>query len=104
MRRPCTLSLERLEAGLSHELSRSEFDQATASLVERVEGTVSALLRQAGVGAGRIDTVFFTGGSSGIPRLRQRIAAVLPQARAVEGDLFGSIGAGLAVEAARRYG
>jgi hypothetical chaperone protein len=36
--------------------------------------------------------------------LRQRIAAVLPQARAVEGDLFGSIGAGLAVEAARRYG
>lgn len=99
----CTLSLERLEAGLSHELSRSEFDQATTSLVERVEGTVSDLLRRAGVGAGRIDTVFFTGGSSGIPRLRQRIAAVLPQARAVEGDLFGSIGAGLAVEAARRY-
>ena len=100
----CALSLDRLEPGLSHDLSRSEFDQATTSLVERVEGTVSDLLRQAGVGAGRIDTVFFTGGSSGIPRLRQRIAAVLPQARAVEGDLFGSIGAGLAVEAARRYG
>jgi len=54
--------------------------------------------------AERIDTVFFTGGSSGIPRLRQRIAALLPRARAVEGDLFGSIGAGLAVQAARRYG
>ena len=33
-----------------------------------------------------------------------RIAAELPQARSVEGDLYGSIGAGLAVEAARRYG
>ena len=28
----------------------------------------------------------------------------MPQARVVEGDLFGSIGAGLAVDAARRYG
>ena len=32
------------------------------------------------------------------------IAAELPTARSVEGDLFGSIGAGLALEAARRYG
>jgi hypothetical chaperone protein len=36
--------------------------------------------------------------------LRARIAAELPRARSVEGDLYGSIGAGLAVEAARRYG
>ena len=57
----------------------------------------------AGVRPAAVDTVFFTGGSSGIPRLRARIAELLPQARAVEGDLFGSIGAGLAVEAARRY-
>ena len=83
---------------------RSEFDEASATLVSRVEATVGALLRDAGVAAARVDTVFFTGGSSGIPRLRQRIADLLPQARAVEGDLFGSIGAGLAVEAARRYG
>ena len=42
--------------------------------------------------------------ASGVPQLRARIAAELPRARCVEGDLFGSIGAGLAVEAARRYG
>jgi len=29
---------------------------------------------------------------------------MLPQASVVEGDLFGSIGSGLAVDAARRYG
>ena len=56
------------------------------------------------IAAERIDTVFFTGGSSGIPALRERIAAQLPKAQAVEGDLFGSIGAGLAVDAARRFG
>ena len=73
-------------------------------LVKKVEITVSQILRDAGLAAGGIDSIFFTGGSSGIPLLRQRIAALLPQARVVEGDLFGSIGAGLAVDAARRYG
>jgi hypothetical chaperone protein len=99
-----TLLLDRLAPDLQHLILRSEFEVATAQLVDKVETTVAALLHEAGVTAARIDTVFFTGGSSGIPRLRQRIAALLPQARAVEGDLFGSIGAGLAVEAARRYG
>jgi hypothetical chaperone protein len=98
------LELDRLGAGLRQQVTRSEFDTATAALVGQVEATVAALLGDAGVSAGGIDTVFFTGGSSGIPRLRQSIAALLPQARVVEGDLFGSIGSGLAVEAARRYG
>jgi hypothetical chaperone protein len=63
-------------------------------LVEKVAATVSQILRGAGLPANGIDTIFFTGGSSGIPLLRRRIAALLPQARVVEGDLFGSIGAG----------
>ena len=99
-----TFSLARLSPGLQHTVYRTDFDVATAMLVEKVESTLGRLLHEAGVSRERVDTVFFTGGSSGIPRLRQRIAALLPQARAVEGDLFGSIGAGLAVEAARRYG
>ena len=98
------LRLDRLEPGLLQVISRGDFNAATEALVDRVEATVDALLRDAGLAAQAIDTVFFTGGSSGIPQLRQRIAALLPQARSVEGDLFGSIGAGLAVEAARRYG
>ena len=99
-----SLDLDPLERGLAPTIARCEFDAATAALVDQVEATVAALLRDAGVRPEAIDTVFFTGGASGVPRLRQRIAALLPQARAVEGDLFGSIGAGLAVEAARRYG
>ncbi len=98
------LSLDRLEPGLELHLDRLSFEAATAALVARVEATVAELLARAGVAADKVDTVFFTGGSSGIPLLRRHIAALLPQARAVEGDLFGSIGAGLAVEAARRYG
>ncbi len=98
------LPLDAFSADEMHTLSRIEFELASTQLVEKVEATVNKLLPQAGIAAERIDTIFFTGGSSGIPALRQRIAAVLPGARAVEGDLFGSIGAGLAVDAARRFG
>ena len=99
-----TLILERFAPNEQQVVTRAEFDLATQELVEKIEVTVARLLREASIAAGDIDTVFFTGGSSGIPVLRQRIAALLPQVRVVEGDLFGSIGAGLAVDAARRYG
>ncbi|WP_374348968.1 Hsp70 family protein [Chitinimonas sp.] len=99
-----TLQLDRIKEGLTHVIDRDTFESATAQLVDDVEFTVAELLRDANLARQDIDTVFFTGGSSGIPMLRQRIAAQLPQARPVEGDLFGSIGAGLAVEAMRRYG
>jgi len=98
------LSLERFSPGQQKLLTRSQFDLAARVLVEKIEAAVARLLPEAGVTASGIDTVFFTGGSSGIPLLRRRIASLLPQARVVEGDLFGSIGAGLAVDAARRYG
>jgi len=98
-----TLRLDTLESGLEQILERSTFEEASIPLLDRVAHTVTALLKDAGVAATDVDTILFTGGSSGIPRLRAQIAALLPQARAVECDLFGSIGAGLAVEAARRY-
>jgi hypothetical chaperone protein len=68
-----------------------------------VPGTILDQAAQA-LQLGDVDTVFFTGGSSGVPLLRARIAALLPGSRAVDGDLFGSIGAGLAIDAARKFG
>lgn len=98
------LELDRLEPGLTHSITRDAFTLATRTLVRRVAETVSTLLNQAGVARDQVDTVYFTGGASGVPQLRKQIAAELPQARSVEGDLYGSIGAGLAVQAMRRYG
>ena len=98
------LSLERFSPGQQTLLTRSQFDLAARVLVEKIEAAVARLLPEAGLKASGIDTIFFTGGSSGIPLLRRRISSLLPQAQVIEGDLFGSIGAGLAVDAARRYG
>lgn len=98
------LQLDRLTPSHSLRLERAGFDAAIAHLVTKVEDTVLGLLRDAGVAADQVDTVFFTGGSSGVQLLRERIAALVPSARRVEGDLFGSIGAGLALDALRKFG
>lgn len=99
-----TIGLGRIEPGQSLSLNRATFDSAISHLVTGIEGTVQALLRDAGVRTVDIDTVFFTGGSSSVPLLHKRISALLPDARRVEGDLFGSIGAGLAIDAKRKFG
>jgi hypothetical chaperone protein len=98
------LELDRLAPPVTLELRRELFDGAIDHLVGSVETTVQNLLRDAGVTPQNVDTVFFTGGSSGVRKLRERIGAVLPAARKVEGDLFGSIGAGLALDAVRKFG
>jgi hypothetical chaperone protein len=96
--------MERIEAGLNADLTRELFEASIESLLDRVRASVTQLLGDAGVGVTDVDTVFFTGGSSGIPALRNSVAAMLPNARHVEGNIFGSIGAGLAIEAKKRYG
>ncbi len=99
-----TLPLERLAQMPAVLLERSSFDQAIDHLVVRIGETVGQLMEDAGVTAADVDTVFFTGGSSGVPLLRAQISALLPGTRVVEGDLFGSIGAGLALDAKRKFG
>jgi hypothetical chaperone protein len=98
------LDLDRLSPPERIQVERAVFETAIAGMVDQVGATVQRLLGEAGVAAERVDTVFFTGGSSGVASLRERIAAIVPQARRVEGDLFGSIGAGLAIDAARKFG
>ena len=98
------IELGRLEPGQTFTLNRTDFDKAISHLVTGIEITVQNLLRDAGSTTADIDTVFFTGGSSSVPLLRERISAMVPDARRVEGDLFGSIGAGLALDAKRKFG
>ena len=93
-----------IERRVVAELTRPLFESAIEPLLERIRASLTQLLSDAGVAADQVDTLFFTGGSSGVPALRQSVAAMLPNARSVEGNTFGSIGSGLAIEAKKRYG
>ncbi|MEH6366355.1 MULTISPECIES: Hsp70 family protein [Pseudomonas] len=98
------IDLKRIEPGLVAELTRELFDSSIDSLLEKIRASVTELMTRANVSVDQVNTVFFTGGSSSIPALRQSVAAMLPNARHVEGNNFGSIGNGLAIEAQKRYG
>ncbi|UGQ48493.1 Hsp70 family protein [Massilia endophytica] len=98
------LNLERLSPPTALDVPRTLFEQSISQLVNTVGQTVGGMLADAGLKPEQVDTIFFTGGSSGVGLLRERIGALAPGARKVEGDLFGSIGAGLALDAVRKFG
>jgi len=98
------VDMSRIEAGLAVPVDQAQFADAIGGLVGKVERTVTDILAQAGVAAADVDTLFFTGGSSRVPLLRERLAALVPDAKCQEGDVFGSIGMGLALDAARKFG
>ena len=94
------------EPGLALRLpvSRAQFEQASRELVARIGGAIDEALRDAGVTADAIETVVLTGGGAQVPLVRQAATARFPHARIPSSDQFGSVGLGLAVDAARRFG
>ncbi|WP_048648647.1 Hsp70 family protein [Nitratireductor soli] len=95
--------LARFIGGANITVTRDAFNDVVQQALQRVTQAVSDLFLSAGVGAEAIDTIFFTGGSSAIPALQKDIAALLPNARTVDGDRLGSVGTGLALDARRKF-
>ncbi|WP_342107257.1 Hsp70 family protein [Methylobacterium sp. SI9] len=96
------LDLGLIERGLAARLDRGTLAGQTGDLARAVAARIGRCLAQAELAAERIDALFLTGGSTGLPHLRAALTAALPSARVVEGDIFGSVGLGLTIEAARR--
>jgi hypothetical chaperone protein len=84
-------------------VQRADVERTVHDDTTRLIETIDRCCRSAGVAPAAIDSVFLTGGSTGIPAVRSRILAHLPNARAVPGDMFGSVGLGLAIDAAKRF-
>lgn len=79
------------------------FEGAIADELERLAATVLATLKASGRRDTAITTIFLTGGTSAVPAVKRVMTALLPCAKTIEGDLFNSVGFGLALEAKRRF-
>jgi hypothetical chaperone protein len=86
------------------EITRDGLDATIARDIERVTATVAETMRDAEVKPSDITAVFLTGGSTAIPLARREILALVPQASVIDGDMFGSVGLGLALDAQRKFG
>ena len=51
-----------------------------------------------------IDSLILTGGSTQVPAIANRLRALFPEAELVRTDVLGSVGLGLALDAARKFG
>jgi hypothetical chaperone protein len=98
-----TIALDDVEPGLRSELDAERAAQALQADQARIVAAAHETLRQAGVPASSVQTIFFTGGSTGLPSLVSALSAALPAARAVRGDRFASVASGLCLHAGRVF-
>lgn len=81
-----------------------DLDQVVEEDARRIVQAIEICLRAADITGGDIQSVFLTGGSTAIAEVRRQILKLLPNARPITGDLFGSVGMGLAIDAEHRFG
>jgi hypothetical chaperone protein len=98
-----TIPLDALEPALAAALDERQAAAALDADLERIVDAARETVRRAGVAAEAVQTLYFTGGSSGLVALAQRIAEAFPAAEAVHGDHFASVAQGLGVHARRLY-
>ncbi len=97
------LNLAFIEDDLGVSIQRDLLNSVLAELFERILDTVRQTIQEAGVQPSEINAIFYTGGSTKIPVIREKISALVPQATVVQGDAFGSVGLGLTIDAQRKY-
>jgi hypothetical chaperone protein len=99
-----TIDVRLSDETLNIPVTRAELDETIAIAVGRIVDVVGQTLHDAQVPAERITTLFLTGGSTAIGLLRQSICDLSPSASVVNGDVFGSVGLGLTLDARRKFG
>jgi hypothetical chaperone protein len=97
------IALDLIEPGLSVPFDAREAADAVEADLQRIVGAAEETLRQAGLGPDQVDVLYFTGGSTGLTPLTERLAACVPRAKAQRGDRFASVAQGLGLHAQRLF-
>jgi hypothetical chaperone protein len=98
------IDLSHAERGLAVTLTECDAVQTIAADIERIVDAARITAAQAGLKPDRIDALYFTGGSTGMRVLTNRIAAAFASAKVVRGDRFASVATGLGLHARRWFG
>jgi len=98
-----TIDLDHVEAELASELDETEATRALDGDLDRIVAAARTTVAQAGLAAGDVDTLYLTGGSTGLDILSERLRGAFADARVVRGDRFASVATGLALFAQRRF-
>jgi hypothetical chaperone protein len=98
-----SMDLKAIESGLRAPIDRHGLESAIAPGLGRIEKAMADTVADAGLDRSAIQAVFLTGGSSAIPIVRAKISRFFPNAAIRDGDMFGSVGKGLGLDAYRKF-
>jgi hypothetical chaperone protein len=98
------VDLDDVERDLAVTVDQAHVVEALTHDMGRIATTALETVTLAGVAPEAIRALYFTGGSTGLRALADRLAAAFPQARPVHGDRFASVATGLGIEARRQFG
>ncbi len=98
------VDLSFIENKLSISILRDTFNNVISGELEKILNKIKETVNVAGVMFSNIDAIFYTGGSTKIPLVREKINALFPNAEIIQGDVFGSVGLGLTIDAQKKHG
>jgi hypothetical chaperone protein len=98
------IDLSSVERGLQVELGAGQAASAIEADLQRIADAALITVRMAGVPPESVDVLYFTGGSTGLQPLVDRIAAPFGAAQRVRGDRYASVAQGLGLHAALVFG
>ena len=97
------IDLMDIDAGWTHEMTRDTLTQAIAADIQRVVEAATATVVKSGLAPDAVETLFMTGGSTGLPGFEAAMREAFPNARVHYGDRFASVAQGLGLAARERY-
>ncbi len=98
------IDISKVEDDLQIAISRDNFESYCHNLINGLQRTIETTLLAAGIHANQIDSVFLTGGTTQIPVVHRMISSLFPNAQFVTGDVYGSVGKGLAIISEQLWG
>ncbi len=93
-----------LEAGLHSQLQEAQAAAALEADLQKIVAAATETTRMAGVAPEQVDVLYFTGGSTGLTPLVDRITASFAKAQQVRGNRFASVAQGLGLHARAVFG
>jgi hypothetical chaperone protein len=93
------IDLSLVEPRLAAALRPAQAAQAIEADLAAIAQAAVETVRRAGVAPAAVDALYFTGGSTGLAVLVERIAAAFPQAHCVRGERYASVAQGLGLHA-----
>jgi hypothetical chaperone protein len=97
------LNLDFIEEHLSIAVSRQQFNAMISEQREKLIAAILETVHQASISPAKIQSIFYTGGTTRVPVVREDIEKLFPNAKIIQGDIFGSVGLGLTLDAMQKW-